>query len=227
MVAALAAGKYSVGNRLPAERELAAQYEVSRKTVREAIIALEVQGLVEVRMGSGAYVMRLPGYEGPVGYGMSAFELIEARLVIEGEATALAATMVTNAEISEIDGLVRYVALENCNPKGSEFADRDFHIAIAKATRNNGMLGAVTRLWELRDTSTETALLNALARNANIKLVNEEHNAILEALRERNPADARAAMRAHLATELDRLLFVTEEWAVDEAHRAVQGMHEL
>jgi GntR family transcriptional repressor for pyruvate dehydrogenase complex len=51
----LASGRYAVGDRLPAERELSAQYNVSRPTVREAVIALEVQGLVEVRVGSGAY----------------------------------------------------------------------------------------------------------------------------------------------------------------------------
>ena len=61
ILAEIIAGKYPVGARLPAERELAVQYEVSRPTVREAIIALEVQGLVEVRIGSGAYVLRLPG----------------------------------------------------------------------------------------------------------------------------------------------------------------------
>jgi DNA-binding FadR family transcriptional regulator len=61
LIAELASGRYAVGDRLPAERELSAQYAVSRPTVREAVIALEVQGLVEVRVGSGAYVKRLPG----------------------------------------------------------------------------------------------------------------------------------------------------------------------
>jgi GntR family transcriptional repressor for pyruvate dehydrogenase complex len=59
----LVSGRYDVGDRLPAERELSAQFNVSRPTVREAVIALEVQGLVEVRVGSGAYVKRLPGKE--------------------------------------------------------------------------------------------------------------------------------------------------------------------
>ena len=87
----LASGRYPVGARLPAERELAATYNVSRPTVREAMIALEVQGLVEVRVGSGAYVRRLPGKEDIPGFNITAFELTEARLIFEGEAAALAA----------------------------------------------------------------------------------------------------------------------------------------
>ena len=170
--------------------------------------------------------MRLPGNDGSAGCRMSVYELTEARLLIEGEAAALAATLITNAEISEVDGLVTYIALKNCNPKHTERADREFHLAIAKATHNTGVLGAVTKLWDFRDTSVDATLLDARARTANIKLAVEEHIAILEALRERNPAEARAAMRAHLAAELDRLLFATEEMAVDEAHRAVQAMRE-
>ncbi len=223
LVAEIVAGKYPVGSRLPAERELATSYDVSRPTLREAVIALEVQGFVEVRVGSGAYVMRMPGDEDIPGYGMSAFELTEARLLIEGETAALAATLITDAEIAEIADLVTAIARENREAGGAERADRDFHLAIARATRNSGMLGAVITLWDLRNSSQEAALLHEKARTAHIKPVVEEHTAILQALRARDPAAARAAMRAHLAAVLDSLLFATEEMAVDDARRAVQA----
>src|SRR5438067_10298104 len=96
--AAIAAGKFVVGSRLPAERDLAKQLGVSRPSVREALIALEVEGWVEVRIGSGVYVLpqggagtsgaaaQIPAGEwGPL-------ELLRARRVIEGEIAALAAT---------------------------------------------------------------------------------------------------------------------------------------
>ena len=92
LIEELASGKYAVGDRLPAERELSLAHAVSRPTVREAIIALEVQGLVEVRVGSGAYVKRLPGRDDVPGFGISAFELTEARMMFEAEAAALAAS---------------------------------------------------------------------------------------------------------------------------------------
>lgn len=226
LLAELAAGKYPVGGRLPAERELATQFDVSRPTVREAIIALEVQGLVEVRVGSGAYVLRLPGKGDVPGFNISAFELTEARLLFEGEAAALAATQITDEQLIEIDALVREIARENLDPKGTDKADRAFHLAIARATRNHAVLETIEQLWSLRYTSPEAALLHEKARTANVKPVVDEHSAVLEALRQRDPAAARAAMRAHLAAVLDSLLFATEEKAVEEARRAVQAKRE-
>ena len=228
LIAELAAGTYRVGGRLPAERELAVQFDVSRPTVREAIIALEVQGLVEVRIGSGAYVLRRPGSGDVPGFNITAFELTEARLLFEGEAAALAAAQITDDEIAEIEALVRDIANENRQPSGADprsadGADREFHIAIARATRNNAVLETVENLWNLRYTSPEAALLHQKARTANVKPVVDEHTAVLEALRRRDPAAARAAMRAHLSAVLDSLLFATEEKAVEEARRAIRA----
>jgi GntR family transcriptional regulator, hexuronate regulon transcriptional repressor len=220
LIAELAAGKFAVGDRLPAERELAAEHDVSRPTVREAIIALEVQGLVEVRVGSGAYVKRLPGKEEVPGFNITGFELTEARLLFEGEAAALAATQISDDELEQLERLVRVIAQENLGGNGAEDADRAFHLAIAKATRNTAVYETIEHLWDLRRTSPESAQLHALARTANIKPVVDEHSAVLKALRDRDPNAARAAMRAHLSAVLDYLLFATEEKAVEEARRA-------
>lgn len=222
----LASGRYPVGARLPAERDLALRYDVSRPTVREAIIALEVQGLVEVKIGSGAYVRRLPGEEDRPGFNVTAFELTEARLLFEGEAAALAATQVTDEDIAEIELLVQQIAEENQDPNGTEKADRAFHLAIARATRNVAVLNAIEHLWDLRATSPEAALLHEKARHAQIKPVVEEHSAILEALRARDPIAARAAMRTHLSAVLEGLLFATEERALAEARKATQAKRE-
>ncbi|MCX7285878.1 MAG: FadR/GntR family transcriptional regulator [Novosphingobium sp.] len=222
----LASGRYPVGARLPAERDLALRYDVSRPTVREAIIALEVQGLVEVRIGSGAYVRRLPGEEDSPGFNVTAFELTEARLLFEGEAAALAATQMTEADLAEIAALVDRIAEENQDPNGTEQADRAFHLAIARATRNLAVYNTVERLWDLRATSPEAALLHEKARHANIRPVVEEHSALLQALRARDPNAARAAMRAHLSAVLDGLLFATEERALAEARKATQAKRE-
>lgn len=220
---ALAQGRYPVGSRLPAERELSQAYGVSRPTVREAIIALEVQGLVEVRVGSGAYVLRLPGKNEIPGFGISAIELTEARLLFEGEAAALAATQITDEEVGELNRLVKQIAQENLEPSGTVDADRAFHLAIARATRNGAVYDVIENLWTLRSTSPEAALLHAKARTANIKPVVDEHAAILAALTARDPVAARAAMRTHLSAVLDSLLFATEEKAIEEARRSVQA----
>lgn len=220
----LASGKYPVGAKLPAERELSVLYNVSRPVVREAIIALEVQGLIDVRIGSGAYVRALPGggKELP-GFNISAIELTEARLLIEGECAALAASQITDDELARLEDLVNQIAEENQSPEWTVDADRAFHLAIAAATRNNALLEAVERLWELRQTSPEAALLHEKARTADIKPVVDEHRAILDGLKSREPAMARAAMRTHLSQVLESLLFATEERVIAEARRAMQA----
>lgn len=226
LVVELSSGRYQVGDRLPPERELSIQYNVSRPTVREAIIALEVQGLLEVRVGAGSYVKRLPGNEDVPGFNITAFELTEARLLIEGEAAALAATQITAEGLQQLASLVSEIERENQNPHGTERADREFHITIARATRNTAMAEAVERLWDLRSNSPESALLHEKARSANIKPVVNEHTAILEALRAGDPVAARYAMRAHLSAVLESLLFATEERAIAEARRAAKAKRE-
>jgi GntR family transcriptional regulator, hexuronate regulon transcriptional repressor len=226
IIAELASGRYQVGDRLPAERELALEHEVSRPTVREAIIALEVQGLVEVRVGSGAYVKRLPGDDDTPGFNITAFELTEARLLFESEAAALAASQITDEELAELEQRVEDIALENQSSNGTEEADREFHLTIARATRNSAVVRTIEELWRIRATSPESALLHAKARFANVKPIVDDHTAIIEALKARDPAAARAAMRTHLATVLDSLLFATEEKAISEARKTAAAKRE-
>jgi GntR family transcriptional repressor for pyruvate dehydrogenase complex len=222
LIAGIQSGRFKVGERLPAERELAVEYEVSRSTVREAIIALEVQGLVEVRIGSGAYVKRKPGSGDEPGFTVTAFELTEARIMFEGEAAALAATLITDEELDQLDAVVLRMDRENRSGGGKEEGDHDFHMLIARATRNTAVANTIEMLWRLRSTSPESVLLHEKARRANVKPVIAEHTALVKALRSRNPAKARAAMRAHLTAVMEHLLFAIEERALEAARQSVQ-----
>lgn len=222
----LAGGKYRVGDRLPAERDLADEHDVSRPVIREAMIALEVQGLIEVRLGAGAYVRRLPGSGDRPDFNVTGFELTEARLLFEGEAAALAATQITDAELDELDALVEQIAAENLEATFSDAADRAFHLLIAKATRNALIAKTIEQYWELRSTSPACALLHRHARDADLRPVVDEHRAIAQALRARDPAAARAAMRTHLSEVMDHLLLATEEEAIATARRSVANTRE-
>ena len=82
-------GEYPAGSRLPSERELAERFSVSRPTIREAVIALEAQGVVTVKTGSGVYVRERQPELLNLGQAVSPFELIEARVYLEGEAAGL------------------------------------------------------------------------------------------------------------------------------------------
>ena len=221
LIAAIQAETYRVGQRFPPERELAIEYGVSRPTVREAIIALEALGLIEVRVGSGAYVLRKSDGMGDPGFNVTAFELTEALLIFEGEAAALAATLITDDELYQLDSLGRRVERENQIEGDNEQADHDFHVSIARATRNAAVVRAIEVLWNLRSTSSDRALLEK-ANIAQVKPVAAEHTAIIKALRSRDPVKARIAMHAHLNTVMEHLLITTEEQAVEAARRSAQ-----
>ena len=219
---AVAAGDYKVGDRLPGERELAQLYEVSRPTVREAIIALEIDGLVEVRIGSGVYVLSAVPRGKTVPRDIGAFELTEARLLIEGESAALAATQVTDAELAELEALIAEMARGNARGDGSgEIADRKFHELIAAITRNGAMAASVEQLWTIRNRSPQCVRTFEKSRGKGYQPVLDEHQAIVEALRSRSAANSRAAMRAHLGRVLDYLLDATEVEAIEEARAQV------
>ena len=94
-------GEFSAGSRLPPERELADMFDVSRPTIREAIIALEVRGRVEVKTGSGVYVIEQQETSVKTKE-ISAFELTQARALIEGEIAALAAQSITDEELAQL-----------------------------------------------------------------------------------------------------------------------------
>ncbi len=211
----IASGQFKIGDRLPAERELASMYDVSRPTIREAIIALEIEGLVEVKVGSGVYVSsNVPTRRG-VERDIGAFELTEARILLEGEVAALAAANITDEDLEELDVLL--VEMEEANRTGvGELVDKRFHAAIGNASRNSAMHALVEHLWLIRDRSPQCILTFEKTRDKGHKPVIEEHRLIVEALRQRDPVAARKAMRDHLTRVLQYLLESTEFDAVEE-----------
>ncbi|WP_395336705.1 FadR/GntR family transcriptional regulator [Novosphingobium sp. BL-8H] len=226
MIAEMHSGSYAIGDRMPAERDIAVKMGVSRPVVREAMLAMEVLGLVEARLGSGTFVIRLPGETDEPEFAVSPFELVEARMLIEGEAAALAARHITDDEIQRLAHLVTAIRRENAEEGGGDNADRAFHMTIANAGRNTAISKAVEQLWTLRSTSPECRLLLEKARTANVKPMVEEHRAILAALERRDPAAARDAMHAHLNAVLQHLLFAVEEEAVAAARQSVAAARE-
>ncbi len=197
----IAQGEFKVGERLPSERSLAERFSISRTSVREAVIALEVQGLVEVRGGSGIYVCDASKAQA-VGYvpgdGAGPFELLRARWVVESEIAAFAAENRTDTDIDKI--YAQLVAMgRNLDDKLANAADdRLFHIRIAQATGNGVLARVVTTLWDqLRGViwdKIEEHFHTVALREASLA----DHQQIFDALMARDSAAARTAMRRHL-----------------------------
>jgi GntR family hexuronate regulon transcriptional repressor len=216
IAAAIEDGRYAPGDRLPSERELADDFGVSRPTIRDAMIALEFQGLVEARQGSGVYVKAAPQIsEEASERDVSALELAEARRLFEGEACALAAAIITDDQLALLDRLVadmgRDVAAEDF-----EKHELEFHLAIARATGNAAICATVEDLWTLRRQSTGCAAALRRARaNGRGDFVGEHHR-IASALRTRDSKAARQAMHGHLAQVIDDLLGLAESDALEQ-----------
>jgi GntR family transcriptional repressor for pyruvate dehydrogenase complex len=223
ILAAIGQGEYAPGKRLPSERELADRFGVSRPTVREAMIALEIRGVVEPRHGSGIYVTEAPRPEGEVELDVGAFELTEARYMIEGEAAAVAADAIEDAELAELEQILAAMIDENERHIEGEQADRRFHVAIAKATKNSAIVQVVEMLWDLRHRSPLCANMLERARQVGVQPRIDEHQAILEALKARDPQGARKAMRQHLSRVIDDLLKATETQALQQARLEVEA----
>src|SRR5260221_542041 len=145
----ITSGEFRRGERLPSERDLAVQLGVSRPSVREALIALEIQGLVEVRVGAGIFVARSerPATV-PINEGQGPFELLRARWLIEGEIAALAAREATKADLALVRTAVETMQqLANKNQE-TVAADRDFHLRVAAAAHNGELLSVVLYLCD-------------------------------------------------------------------------------
>ncbi len=193
-------GKVAPGARLPAERELALQLGVSRPSLREALIALEIEGLLDVRVGSGIYVtqpgerargIEIAGQSGP-------FEVIRARWMIEGECAALAARHGNSAQLRAIRKAHAEVLKEATRHHNPLDADRAFHMRVAEATGNSALELVVQTLWDQRVGPLYRALEAKLEYPAMATDTIDEHQAVLDAILDRDPGAARAAMRRHM-----------------------------
>ena len=219
-------GSYPLGSRLPAERELAVEYNVSRPTIREAMIALEIAGKVEVRKGSGVYVIDdKNGDAKTLELDIGPFELTQARILIESEAAGLAATMISAAEVEKLETIIKAMIAENEGEKTGELADKEFHLLIAGATRNSAIASIVEDLWNVRESSALTRTMYDTVRMTGVRPAIDEHWAIYNALKAGDAEGARQAMRDHLSRVIETMLLATEIEAVQEAKRKVSQNH--
>jgi len=193
-------GVFSPGDYLPSERDLAVQMRVSRTSVRDALIALEVKGLVTIRVGDGVQVceQRGPAVRESAGE-RSALEQLQARSLIEGELAALAAKNATPEQIDALEATLGAMDRLLTDPNGFLTADHDFHLAIAVAAGNQVLLDQMEHLWALRYQPTFKKFEEHYSNNRQEQLiVLAEHRRIVEAIRGGNPSEARAALKKHL-----------------------------
>jgi len=201
MVSQLIRGTWGEGEKIPAERELCQKLGVGRASLREALKALEIMGMIETRLGDGTYVCkRSDFFSRPLLWAIAssseadARELIEARTLIEVELAGLAAEHATAENLKELGEQLDHMIRAKGNPEEFVQADVNFHLAIGRAASNSILMNALHLIRNL----LQRWILSAV----NVKGVPEkacmQHRRILLAVKNKDGAAARKEMRKHL-----------------------------
>ncbi len=204
LAAELEAKRWAPGEKLPSEAELCKVFNVGRSTLREALKSLSFIGMIRMRAGEGSYVadQRSKYMERPLLLAKGVLnterevnELCEARLLIETELAGLCAQRATAQDFRALDKIVREMKI-SADAGGESFSELDlsFHMAIATAS-GNGVLAEL--LKHIRE-GLQELIAKSLLLPAGTDLAHNQHRALLEVLKLRNPVKARTAMRAHL-----------------------------
>jgi GntR family transcriptional regulator, transcriptional repressor for pyruvate dehydrogenase complex len=210
----IAAGEFALGSRLPPERDLAVQLGVSRPSVREALIALEVEGLVEVRMGSGIYVTALeaaPAARSAMDTVLGPFDIIRARALVEAELAAIAARACTPGLLKKLRAGVKAMEEDIARGVMPIRGDREFHLALAEASGNAALLRVVTELFDERNNPLFEQLGRHFENAKSWRCAVAEHRAVMRAVAAGEVAAARKAMQTHLQNSHDRFAAALEE----------------
>ena len=219
LVEFLLSGGLEPGDRVPSERQLAEAFGVGRSAMREALKALTLLGLLEVRHGDGTYLRRADSTLLPavIEWGLllgeqRTMDLVEARQKIEAVIAGLAAERRDERDVAELRELLDRMARMERDQAGFVDADVAFHLRLAEAARNTALreilssIQALLRAWIRR----------VIAASASTDDSFREHVPIFEAVERGDPAAAIAAMEAHMSSASQRLKAALEATAADE-----------
>lgn len=197
-------GEIHPGDKLPSERDLAESMEVSRASVREALAALAVMGILDIRPGEGTFVRQTNDAETFESLSVllaveqnPEAQMMEVRRVLETELAALAALRATDQDLQKIKESLLIMRSASSIKEAVE-ADLRFHFAIAEATKNTILLRIMNTVADLMHHNLRQARENIYANPNQRNQVLNEHEAIYSAIHKRRPEEARACMLLHI-----------------------------
>jgi GntR family transcriptional repressor for pyruvate dehydrogenase complex len=188
------------GDRLPSERDLADRLGISRASVKQALVVLEVQGLIDIRHGGGAYLttdrLEAAPVEELVERRRRLPEVLEAREALETKLAELAALRRTKADVEAIEDALAYMGAEIKRGEHGIEGDRRFHEAVTAAARSD-LLAEFMRSISAQIAESRTESLRQPGRPSRSLT---QHHKIAQAIRMSDPKAAAAAMRRHVQT---------------------------
>ncbi|GAB5376844.1 MAG: FadR/GntR family transcriptional regulator [Acuticoccus sp.] len=209
LMRSIKSGSYGADEKLPAEHDLAAEFQVSRPVIREALRRLREQGLVYSRQGAGTFVRQL-GVREPLGFGQveSIQDLercYEFRITLEPEVAAAAAERYEAGDLRRVEAALELMRAATDRKRHREDADFAFHNAIARASRNPYFATAMEALEDHIAVGMQIHGLSLKMSPDGLANVFAEHRGIFEAIRDHAADLARQRMKAHLEGSRDRL----------------------
>lgn len=210
ILARIVKGEFAEGQKLLTEQALAERFAASRPTIREALSRLRADGIIATRQGSGTRVVRRPDPDvlrfAPLETISDIQRCYEFRIVTESGAAALAATMADEADLTNIERRFRQLDTVITEHTLGVQEDFDFHLAVAQASKNPFFVSVIasmrTQVVFSMNLMRNLSLLKTMERR---KLVQTEHEVIVQALRRHDAPGAAAAMRTHLERARDRM----------------------
>ncbi|KGK85444.1 GntR family transcriptional regulator [Desulfosporosinus sp. HMP52] len=201
----IAEGQLKPGDRLPSERELVERFQVSRASIREAISALEMMGLIEVRSGEGTYIrqVNIESVVTPLAWMLfiekdTDLELYEARKILEVQAAGLAAARADEDEINEMFEALEIMRKDLELHHLGEEADHYFHYAIARATHNKILFRLMNTLSDTMRKALKTSRSKLYEHADTPEKLYNEHFLIYEAIKNHDSEKAKKRMLDHL-----------------------------
>lgn len=213
-------GTLNKGDKLPSERDLAEQLNVSRTSVREAMRALEVLGIIHVKQGGGNYIK--DRFDDALVEPLSLMfmlneshprEIVDLRKIIEVESAYRAAERITDNEIEELRGVIEQLRIQTKmkNESMSVRYDKAFHYSICRIADNYLFSNILNMLSNLMDALIEDARGIILLKEENQDVLIEQHERIFNALANKDPKAAASAMREHINLIINEYLTNLEE----------------
>lgn len=192
-------GDLELGQKMPTDSELVEMLQVSRPTIREAMISLEMMGYVESRFGYGAYVAQKLPTKNSLIENCSFSELVEARFWFEADIAAVAAVTISADQLAELREIYDTMSKGTLTVQEIDRLDTEFHLLIARSTQNTIFISIMDQLWSMREHFPQWARIRRQILNAegSINAVQKEHEAILLALEAHDARAAHDAMKSH------------------------------
>ncbi|HHY26805.1 MAG TPA: FadR family transcriptional regulator [Desulfitobacterium dehalogenans] len=209
----VARGELKPGDRLPSERDLVERLKVSRASIREALSALELMGLLEVRSGEGTFVRKLRSESvvAPLAWMLTmekgtVLELLEIRKILEVQAVGMAAERAEAEDLRELSAALERLQDDLNSPTSDGSSDHRFHYAITRATKNKIMIRLMDTISDLMKYSLKTSRSKLYEGKYTPALLFQEHKKIYEAIMAKDIQGAKDFMLTHLTGVEEEIL---------------------